>query len=356
MFERHFDEGLGRASYVLACPRAREAVIVDPRRDVDVYLAAARRLGVRIAWAVQTHLHDDFACGARELGALGANVIAGPGASLRYQHHEALHGERLRVGDLSIEFMHTPGHTPEHLCMLTSQPDQPVRLFTGDTLTAGGVGRPAMDDEAENRRLAEALHESLFARILRLHDRIHVHPGPGAITSGGGGEGDDSTTIGRERLTNPMLQIADRAEFVAAVLADRPARPPSAAWIRQMNQAGLPLLTLVNGYRRLTAISPASAALGRMAGGIVVDLRSAADFAAGHVRGALNLEYGSAVGASALQLLPPDPRIVLVAADPRQARDAARQLLRIGVSRIDGYIRGGFESWKAAGLPTGHLG
>ena len=180
MFERFFDEGLERTSYLVACPRTREAVVIDPRRDVEIYVAAARERAVTIRWVFQTHVHDNFACGARELVALGARAIVGPDAGLRYQHHYVTHGERMRIGDLSILFLHTPGHTPEHIAILASQPDEPVRLFTGDTLRAGDVGRPDADAPDVRRRLAEALHDSLYQRILPLDDRIHLLPSAGA--------------------------------------------------------------------------------------------------------------------------------------------------------------------------------
>jgi len=353
MFERFFDEGLARASYLVACPRVRDAVVIDPRRDVEVYVEAARALAVRVAWVFQTHLHDDFACGARELVALGAKAIVGPGASLRYPHHGATNGERMRIGDLSILFLHTPGHTPEHISVLTSQPDQPVRLFTGDTLLAGGVGRPETSDAEQNRRLAGDLYDSLHERILPLDERIHVHPGrPGPAAGRGGSPGDPLTTIGGEKRGNPMLQYGSKAGFVDAVLAVPSRTTDYASWIRKVNQAGPPLLAVVNGHRGLPAISPGSAATALRAGGLVLDLRDPGDFAAGHVRGAKNIEFGPGIAAAARHILPADARIVLLAADQHQAREAARQLLRIGVSRIDGYINGGFAAWKAAGLPT----
>ena len=216
MFQRFFDEGLAQSSFFLACPRTREAVIIDPRRDVDVYVEHARAHNVRIAYSFETHVHADFACGSRELAAVGAKTIAGPGADLRYAHHQATHGERLRVGDLSIEFMHTPGHTPEHLSILTSQPDQPVRLFTGDTLFVGAVGRPDLLGEEQTKRLAGELYDSLFKKILVLDERIQVHPGHGAGSLCGAGIGSEEfTTIGREKRSNPMLQHATKDAFVA---------------------------------------------------------------------------------------------------------------------------------------------
>ena len=353
MFQRFFDEGLAQASFLIACPRVREAVIIDPRRDVDIYVEAARAQNLRIAYSFETHVHADFACGSRELAAVGAKTIAGPGSDLRYAHHQAAHGERLRVGDLSIEFMHTPGHTPEHLTILTSQPDQPVRLFTGDTLFVGAVGRPDLLGEEQTRRLAADLYDSLFKKILVLDHRIQVHPGHGAGSLCGAGIGSEEfTTIGQEKRFNPMLQHASKEAFVAAVLADLPDTPPYFPRMKKMNQEGPPLLGLVNGYRGPAAISPGSAATAIRSGALLLDLRGASTFAAAHPLGALNLTFGKKVGYWAGYVLPSDARVVLLAADQREAAEAARQLMRVGVSRIDGYINGGFEAWRDAGLPT----
>jgi len=353
MFQRFFDEGLAQSSFFLACPRAREAVIIDPRRDVDIYVETARANNVRIAYTFETHVHADFACGSRELAAVGAKTISGPGSNLRYAHHQAAHGERLRVGDLSIEFMHTPGHTPEHISILTSQPDQPVRLFTGDTLFVGAVGRPDLLGEEETQRLAEELYDSLYRKILVLDDRIQVHPGHGAGSLCGAGIGGEPfTTIGQEKRFNPMLRHASKEAFVAAVLADLPDTPPYFPRMKKLNQEGPPLLGLVNGYRGPAPISPGSAASAIRGGALLLDLRGASAFATGHPLGALNLTFGQKVGYWAGYVLPHDARVVLVAASQREATDAARQLLRIGVSRIDGYINGGWEAWRDAGLPT----
>jgi hydroxyacylglutathione hydrolase len=353
MFQRFFDEGLAQASFLIACPRVREAVIVDPRRDVDIYVEAARAQNLRIVYSFETHVHADFACGSRELAAVGAKTIAGPGSDLRYAHHQATHGERVRVGDLSIEFMHTPGHTPEHLTILTSQPDQPVRLFTGDTLFVGAVGRPDLLGEDQTRKLAEDLYDSLFKKILVLDERIQVHPGHGAGSLCGAGIGSEEfTTIGREKRFNPMLQHPTKEAFVAAVLADLPDTPPYFPRMKKLNQEGPPLLGLVNAYRGPAPISPGSAATAIRNGALLIDLRGASAFAAAHPLGALNLAFGKKVGYWAGYVLPNDARVVLLAADQREAADAARQLIRIGVSRIDGYINGGFEAWRDAGLPT----
>ena len=353
MFHRFFDEGLAQSSYFLACTRTREAIIIDPRRDVDVYVEMARAQGLRIAHTFETHVHADFACGSRELAALGAKTIAGPGAHLRYMNHEVAHGERMRVGDISIEFMHTPGHTPEHISILVNQVGEPTRIFSGDTLFVGAVGRPDLLGEEQTRQLAGDLYDSLFKKLLVLDERIQVHPGHGAGSLCGAGIGSEAfTTIGQEKRSNPMLQHKTKEEFVAAVLADLPDTPPYFPRMKKLNQEGPPLLGLVNGYRGPAPLSPAAAAAAIGNGAVLIDLRAAPAFAESHPVGALNLAIGTKVGYWAGYVLPADVRIVLLGANHHETTEAARQLLRIGVSKIEGYINGGFDAWRDAGLPT----
>ncbi len=354
MFQRFFEDGLAQASFLIACPRVREAVIIDARRDVDVYVEAARALNLRIVYSFETHIHADFACGSRELLAIGARVLAGPGSNLRYSHHEVQDGERVRVGDLSIQFIHTPGHTPEHISILTSQPDQPVRVFTGDTLFAGAVGRPDLLGEEVTRTLAGQLYDSLFKKLLVLDDRLEVHPGHGAGSLCGAGiSNEPHTTIGQERRFNKMLQHTDREAFVAAVLADLPETPPYFARMKKLNQEGPPLLGLVQGYRGPAPVTASAAAAAVRSGAMLIDLRGASSFAEQHPLGALNLAAGVKVGYWGGWVLPGDARVVLFGTEERQAADAARQLYRVGVSRIDGWLAGGMKAWNSAGLPTG---
>jgi hydroxyacylglutathione hydrolase len=357
MFQRFFDDGLAQASFLLACPRTREALIIDPRRDVDVYVEAARAQGLRIQYSIETHVHADFACGSRELLAIGARTLCGPGSNLRYTHHEVHDGERLRVGDISMEFMHTPGHTPEHISILVNQADQPTRIFTGDTLFAGAVGRPDLLGEKQTRALAGSLYDSLFNKLLKLDDGIEVHPGHGAGSLCGAGiSSEPHSTIGRERRFNPMLQHKDRDDFIATVLADLPETPSYFPRMKKLNQEGPPLMGLVNGYRGAAAMSASATTAAIKAGALLIDMRQPAEFAERHPVGALNLAYGPKLGYWAGFVLPDNARVVLLAADERQASDAARQLMRIGVSRIDGYLIGGIHGWLAASLPTSSSG
>ena len=357
MYLRFFDDGLAQTSFLLACPRTREALIIDPRRDVDVYVEAARAQGLRIQYSIETHVHADFACGSRELLAIGSRTISGPGSNLRYPHHEVHDGERLRAGDISIEFMHTPGHTPEHISILVNQPDQPTRIFTGDTLFAGAVGRPDLLGEKQTRALAGSLYDSLFNKLLKLDDGIEVHPGHGAGSLCGAGiSSEPHSTIGHERRFNPMLQHTDRDDFIATVLSDLPETPPYFPRMKKMNQEGPPLMGLVNGYRGAAAMSASATTATIKAGALLIDMRPPAEFAERHPVGALNLGYGPKLGYWAGFVLPDNARVVMLAADERQASDAARQLMRIGVSRIDGYLIGGIHGWLAASLPTSRFG
>jgi hydroxyacylglutathione hydrolase len=332
MFQRFYDEGLAQASFLLGCDRTRQAVVIDPRRDASIYLEAARQAGLTIVAAIESHVHADFVSGARELASAGIRVITGPGAGLAYDHHEVSDGETLQAGDVTLTFLHTPGHTFALVCVAAVTPAQPARLFTGDLLFVGGVGRPDLLGDEQARQLAGRLFDSL-QRVMRLDPNVEVHPGHGAGSLCGAGIGHDpSSTIGREADQNAMLKIADRDAFVAAVLADLPATPPYFARMKRVNLAP-PLLGLIDGA-------------------MVIDLRPAETFARAHPDGAVNLGYGSKVGYWAGWVLAPDVPLLLLAADTAQAQDAAMQLLRVGLDRIEGSIEGGFDAWQSASLPV----
>jgi hydroxyacylglutathione hydrolase len=351
MFQRFFDEGLAQASFLVGCDRTKQAVVIDPRRDAGVYAAAAKLAGATIVAAIETHVHADFVSGARELAHRGARVYTGPGADLEYDHHEVTDGETLEIGDVRLTFLHTPGHTWEHIAVLAGAPGEPARLFTGDLLFVGAVGRPDLLGEAQTRELAQALFASL-QRVMRLDDRIEVHPGHGAGSLCGAGIGKEPfSTIARERRQNALLQLP-LDEFVAAVLADLPDTPPYFARMKRVNKAGPPL---IDQERRLPAIRPAAAAALAADGAIILDLRDGAAFAEGHPYGALNLAYGSKLGYWAGWVVPPDEPLLLLADAPAHAEEAATQLRRVGLDRIEGTIAGGFADWIGAGLPMAEL-
>ncbi len=355
MFQRFFDEGLAQASFLVGCDRTRQAVVIDPRRDASIYLEAARQHDATILAAVETHVHADFVSGANELSARGIRVVTGPGAGLQYPHHQAGDGERLTLGDVSLTFLHTPGHTPEHITVLAERPGKPQQLFTGDLLFVGGVGRPDLLGEAQTRRLAEQLFDSL-RRILTFDDAAEIHPGHGAGSLCGAGIGKEpSSTIGRERRQNAMLQHSDRERFVAAVLDDIPPTPSYFARMKRVNAEGPPLLETTWLTRGLPAISAAAGAALAADGATIVDLRDGNSFAAGHPFGALNIAFGAKVGYWGGWVLEPEVPLLLLAEDARQAHEAGVQLLRVGLDRIDGAIEGGWSAWTRAGLPADTL-
>ena len=352
MFQRFFDEGLAQASFLIGCDRTRQAVVIDPRRDAAIYASAAAQHGMTIAAAIETHVHADFVSGARELAEAGARVITGPESGVAFAHHEARDGEQLSLGEVTLTFLHTPGHTPEHISILAEEPGQPARLFTGDLLFVGAVGRPDLLGDEQTAQLARDLFDSL-QRVMALDDSTEVHPGHGAGSLCGAGIGKDpSSTIGRERTQNALLHHTEREPFVAAVLADIPPTPPYFARMKRVNAAGPSLLASVRGARSLPGIQPAAAAALAADGAAIVDLRGAAEFGAGHPAGALNIGFSPKVGYWAGWVVPPDVPILLLAETPAHAAEAAVQLLRVGLDRVEGTVAGGYEGWLRAGLPV----
>jgi hydroxyacylglutathione hydrolase len=355
MFQRFFDEGLAQASFLIGCDRSKQAVVIDPRRDASIYAAAAQQSGARIVAAIETHVHADFVSGARELAQKGARVVSGPGSGLRFDHHDVRDSERLAIGDVALTFLHTPGHTPEHVCILAEMPGHPTRLFTGDLLFVGAVGRPDLLGDAQTRQLAGDLFGSL-RRVMALDDAVEVHPGHGAGSLCGAGIGQEpSSTIARERQQNALLQYQDRGAFVSAVLADIPETPPYFARMKRINADGPPVLGLVDAAFRVPSIRPGAAAALTADGAVIVDLRRGDRFAAGHPYGALNIGYGAKIGYWAGWVVDADTPVILLADEPAHAQEAAVQLLRVGLDRIEGAIAGGYDAWIGAGLPTATL-
>ena len=356
MFERLSDEGLAQSSYLIACERTRMAAVIDPRRDIDAFTSTATRHGLTIAYAFETHIHADFVSGARELAALGARIVAGPGAALRFPFHEATPGEILRVGDLSVEVLHTPGHTPEHISLLVREPDQPARLFTGDTLFVGAVGRPDLLGADQARELAGQLYDSLFDTVLALDDAVELHPGHGAGSLCGAGIGTaPHSTIGHERRFNPLLQHASKAAFMTAVLDDLPETPPYFPRMKEINRSGPVVLGLGSGVPVPSPLAARDATALVEDGALVIDLRNAEAFAAGHPSGAVNIGFGPRIGYWAGWIVPPAAPVVLLAGHPDQIADATRQLLRLGFDDVVGYVDGGFSAWCAAEGHVSHV-
>ena len=224
--KRYFVEGLAHASYLVGADG--EAAVVDPKRDVDDYIADAERAGLKITAILNTHPHADFASGFPELAACtGAKIYTSHCAPVKYDRVSARDGERIRVDSLEIEMLETPGHSPDSLSFLVREGGTPTTVFTGDLLFVNDVGRPDLRDaDADPRALADKLYDSLFKKVLTLPNGVKVYPAHGAGSLCGRALGiAPFTTIGQERQFNWAAQIKDRTEFVKQMTANLPDRP-----------------------------------------------------------------------------------------------------------------------------------
>ena len=347
-------EGLGHLSTLIADEAAGVAAVIDPRRDVDVYLAVARTGGLRISHVAETHLHNDYVSGGRELAALtGAEHVIGAGAELGYEHRAMPDGGGFNVGSLHFRALDTPGHTPEHVSYAVadrSRADEPQLLLTGGSLLVGAVGRTDLLGAERARAYASAMHHSLHEVILRLEDSVAVYPthGAGSLCSTGIASTPWST-IGFERRHNPLLRPMEVDAFARALLAGQPAFPRYFARMRPINQAGPRLLGGVVPLPMPLAVAEARDALD--AGALLIDLRTPAEHAAGHVPGSLSIPAGSSFGTWLGWVVPdPDRPLVLLLGAVAEWDDAVRQALRIGFEAIAGYVHGGFSAWTEAGF------
>lgn len=374
MFLRRFyDDELAQASYMVGCSASGEALVVDPARDVEAYVAAAAAEGVRITHVTETHIHADYLSGSRELAQLtGARLLLSDegGADWRYAYAadagaRLLHdGDRFSVGNVRVDVVHTPGHTPEHLTFLitdTAAADEPMGALTGDFIFVGDVGRPDLLERAAHvAGTMESSARQLFASLRRFADRsdwLQLWPGHGAGSACGKALGAvPQTTLGYEKRFNWAFAIADEDEFVRAVLAGQPEPPRYFAQMKRMNRDGPAL----RGARPRPERLPASrlAALAEQ-GAIVVDARHAADFAEAHIPGTLNIPLDRSFPTWAGALLPYDRDLVLIVDDdeePHGAR-AVRALARIGLDRVLGYVGAdALAAWRAEGRPLAHVG
>ncbi len=341
-------DGLGHLSALIADDSRGVAAVIDPRRDVDVYLAAAREEDLRITEVVETHLHNDYVSGARELAAMtGATHRIGAGAELRYDHRPLRDGEAFSVGQLRFTALDTPGHTPEHVSFEvadTSRGSVPALLFSGGSLVVGAVGRADLLGQENAVPFARDMFRSLREVILPHEDHVAVFPthGAGSLCSTGIASTPWST-LGYERRHNRMLRPTDVEEFIRVLLGRQPAFPAYFARMRPLNQAGPPLLGGVPMPRLLT-VAEVRETLAR--DGLVVDLRSPAEYALGHVAGSISIPTGSSFGTWLGWVVEPDRPLVFLLSHTSDWDDAARQAMRIGYeASLVGHLAGGFGTW-----------
>lgn len=349
--------GLAQYSYVLASQG--RAVVIDPIRDFDRYTEYLAAHNLTLTHILETHIHADFASGAPALAAATGAELAlsahDEGELYQYAmpHRPLRNGDRIAVGRLTIEALHTPGHTPEHLSYLLydndHNPDRPIAIFSGDFIFPGSLGRPDLLGEDAKVGLAHQLYRSLHNRISHLPGHLRIYPGHGAGSFCGSSIGAQSqSTLGQERATTLLYRL-DEDEFVRQVLDSVPAMPAYYPRMKQLNSAGAPSVATLPGNTALTPEQVPDLAENHRA--VLLDLRSPEDFAAAHIPNAISIGAGPSLSLWAGWLLDANIPIVLVnnSGDDESSR---RALVRVGLDKISGFLAGGMPAWTSADLPT----
>jgi len=354
-FEQFYLGCLAHASYMLASEG--EAVVVDPQRDVEIYLKAAEANHVAIRHIFETHLHADFVSGHQELASrTGARIYIGEQAQATFPHVTVRDGFELQVGRMRITAFETPGHTPESMCFVISDEEKspaPWAVLTGDTLFLGDVGRPDLSKRYTPTQLAGMLYDSLHGKLLKLPDDVLVYPAHGAGSlCGRNMRAERVSTIGTERLTNYALQIRSREEFVQQLTSNLPTRPAYFLQDAEINRTGAPALS---DLPPLAPIEPAELENILTDGGIALDVRPGEQFAAGHVPGSVNIALSGQFASWAGALLGLAARPVLIAESQEAVSEARMRLARVGLEDARGYLEGGIDAWTQAGFPVAVL-
>ena len=350
-FEQFYLTCLAHASYMIGS--GGEAAVIDPQRDVDLYLEAADEQGLKIRHIFETHLHADFVSGHKELAArTGAKIYIGAQAYAGFPHAPLQDGTEIKVGSLRIRALETPGHTPESICLVITDEEkssEPWGVLTGDTLFIGDVGRPDLSPQHTPQQLAGLLYDSLHQKLLRLPDSTLVYPAHGAGSlCGRSMRAERSSTIGTERLTNYALQIGSREEFVRQVTANLPARPSYFLQDAEINRSGAEALTDRPPLPEFTPLQM-QALVDQKAN--VVDVRPPEQFAAGHIAGSINIALSGQFATWAGTILGLASKPVLVAETDAQIEEATLRLSRVGIEDLRGYLAGGVSAWEKAALP-----
>ncbi|MFJ7987245.1 rhodanese-like domain-containing protein [Streptomyces sp. NPDC096351] len=340
-FAQYYLDCLSQASYLIADEGTGRAVVVDPRRDVSEYLADARTHGLTVVGVVNTHFHADFVAGHLELAdSTGAWIGYGSRAETEYPIRTLSEGERIVLGDVVLEIMETPGHTPESISVLVyehAEDTVPYGVLTGDALFIGDVGRPDLlaSVGVTAEELGAMLHDSVQNKLMALPDAVRVFPAHGAGSACGKNLSTErQSTIGAQRATNYACAPMSRDAFVALVTAGQPAAPGYFAYDADLNRRDR------ERYDASAArpLSRAEFAGLRRSGAVVVDARTPQDFAAGHLRGAVNVPADGRFAEQAGTVLDPADELLVIAPENR-AEEVVTRLARIGLDRVAGHLR-----------------
>ena len=359
--KRFFEPSLAQASYLIGCQQTDEAIVIDANRDVEQYLEAAAQEGLRITHVTETHIHADYVSGSRELAhRTGASLCLSDEGDkdwkYQFDHARKLkHGDRISIGNIRIDVLHTPGHTPEHLTFLITDgaaADQPIAAVTGDFVFVGDVGRPDLLEKAANiKGTMESGARVLFASLQKFakhEDWLQIWPGHGAGSACGKGiSAIPSSTLGYEKRFNWAFNKNTESEFVEAVLSGQPEPPKYFAKMKRINKEGPAILGDFHVPAKLDATKLPDLIARKV---LVIDTRPAAEYAAGHIPGTINIPFNSSFVTWAGWLVQSDEFYLLVdsATASSQLHELARSLALIGIDRISGY----FDASAAIGRAT----
>ncbi|MDA1081909.1 MAG: rhodanese-like domain-containing protein [Gemmatimonadetes bacterium] len=367
---RFFDIKLAQTSYLIACGQAGVGVVIDPNRDIDQYVRAAEAEGVRIAHVTETHIHADFISGARALAAqTGATLYLSDEGDENWKYAFAKEagavlvrdGDEFSVGNIRVQVVHTPGHTPEHISFVITDraaADEPIGIVTGDFVFVGDVGRPDLLERAARfEGTMETAARTLFHSLKRFKaypDWLQIWPGHGAGSACGKGlSAVPHSTVGYEKRFNWAFAIDDEDVFVKAVLEGQPEPPKYFAEMKRLNKLGAADFDFGKMPTRV-GVAEIRAALA--AGVSVVDTRLAAEFADGHIAGTINIPLNKSFNTWAGWFLRYDAPFLLIAADDGAIREAVSDLAMIGLDSVSGGAEGGvIARWRADGGAVGTI-
>jgi glyoxylase-like metal-dependent hydrolase (beta-lactamase superfamily II)/rhodanese-related sulfurtransferase len=348
--ERFFLGCLAHASYMIGSRGV--AAVIDPQRDVDIYLEAAASRKLKIEYIIETHLHADFVSGHRELAdRTGAHIYLGAGSGAEFPHVAVTDGDEVQFGDCCLRFLQTPGHTPESISILMNDrgdSDRPASVFTGDTLFVGDVGRPDLSPTHTPQQLAAMLYRSIHEKLLTLPDDTEIFPAHGAGSLCGRQMGSEaSSTIGKQRVSNYALLARTPEEFIHLLTDNLPARPEYFARDADLNRRGAAPLSELPPLAALTA--PEVLRL-QKEGAIVVDTRPAIQFAVAHVPGSVHIALTGQYASWAARILGLDTPLIIAGEDPEHVRESQMRLARVGIENLIGYLADGVAGWIQNGF------
>lgn len=348
--EPFVDTGLGNSAYLVGSRETGHAVMIDPLRDVERYRQAAERLGVRITHVLDTHLHNDFVSGARELAAqTGAAIGIGAGSQVAFAHQPLVADQVLESADVRLRVLATPGHTPEHLAFLLMTDEAPAALFSGGALMVGGAARTDLLGHEHAIPLARDLYHTLHDTLLKLPDEVGVYPTHGAGTFCSAPVSNErTTTIGRERRHNALALAKNEEDFIKQAMSNLPSYPVYYPHVRALNRRGPAVL---GGLPVLKPLTPADVQAQQASGVLVLDVRPRKAIARGHVPGAYTIPLSTPLVTWAGWLIPFGTPLILVSEGAADRTRAVRELIKIGYDDLRGYLEGGMEAWARDGLP-----